>query len=207
MTTAALKRSYDTFLRDDMNDEDMINGSPTTCSNVKFVFNQQQQQQILQQQQEPTMLANQPYRDLLERPFKRRREHNVHQLLQQHHNEQTDSNPRSLLQSTLTISNKYSHFPQPSDVGIDAASDFVSSYKKQRRSQQKKEAAVSTNPKQASFSEEEVKYILEVRERQIKEEYNKILSELLSEQFNQFSKFSQDCISRQFKSSDFSYTS
>lgn len=57
------------------------------------------------------------------------------------------------------------------------------------------------------FTEDEVRMILEVRENQLREEYDTILCNLLQEQFNQFAKFNQDYISRQFKSTDFSYTS
>lgn len=49
------------------------------------------------------------------------------------------------------------------------------------------------------YTEEEVKHIIEHRENKIKEEYNKILHDLLEEQFNNFTMFNQDYISQRFK--------
>jgi hypothetical protein len=194
-----------------MDDEIMGNtGSPTaTCSNVKFVFNPQQQiQQFHQPDEVPVTLTN--VREMIERPLKRRRDVSPQQLLQQHHEESATPPRTNVLINTQQNPLQYSsphrinHFPEAQDLGKSDAKDFVSSYKNQRRKHQKE---TPSKPKQVSFSEDEVKYIIEMRERQIREEYNRILSELLAEQFNQFAKFNQDCISRQFKNSDFSYTS
>eukprot|EP01111_Echinosteliopsis_oligospora_P010975 TRINITY_DN350_c0_g1_i1.p1 TRINITY_DN350_c0_g1~~TRINITY_DN350_c0_g1_i1.p1 ORF type:complete len:149 (-),score=29.13 TRINITY_DN350_c0_g1_i1:237-683(-) len=61
------------------------------------------------------------------------------------------------------------------------------------------------------FTESEVKSIVEKavteREAAIKLEFERILQDLLQEQFNNFSKFHQDYVSRQIKDSDFSYMS
>ncbi len=61
------------------------------------------------------------------------------------------------------------------------------------------------------FSYNEVKEIVEravaEKEASLRIEYDRILQELLQEQFKNFSKFNEDYISRQYKSSDFSYLS
>ena len=45
------------------------------------------------------------------------------------------------------------------------------------------------------------------REAQLRVEYDRILQEKLQEQYISFSKFNEDYVSRQFKSTDFSYLS
>jgi len=61
------------------------------------------------------------------------------------------------------------------------------------------------------FSYNEVKEIVEravaEKEASLRVEYDRILQERLQEQFRNFSKFNEDYISRQYKSSDFSYLS
>lgn len=61
------------------------------------------------------------------------------------------------------------------------------------------------------FTYEQVKAIVNrivsEREAQIRNEYDRILIERLQDQFRSFSKFNEDCISRQLKNSDFSYLS
>jgi hypothetical protein len=60
---------------------------------------------------------------------------------------------------------------------------------------------------QRLFTEDEVKKIVLQREEHISDYYNKLLQDLLQEQFNSFVNFNQDCISKQFNDRDFSYTS
>lgn len=57
------------------------------------------------------------------------------------------------------------------------------------------------------FTEEEVKDIVKFHEEKISDHYNKILQELLQEQFNSFVNFNQDCISKQFKDRESTYFS
>jgi len=61
------------------------------------------------------------------------------------------------------------------------------------------------------FTESEVKSIVEKalaeRESAIRAEYDRILQELLQEQYKNFAKFHEDYVSRQVKDSDFSYMS
>jgi len=61
------------------------------------------------------------------------------------------------------------------------------------------------------FTYEQVREIvnraLAEREGQLRMEYDKILQEKLQEQFQNFAKFNEDYISRQFKQTDFSYLS
>src|SRR5690606_4910485 len=72
----------------------------------------------------------------------------------------------------------------------------------QQQQQQQEESSSSSKMKKKKkllFTEEDVKLLLSHREEQIRAEYDKILQERLQEQFNQFSQFNQDYISRQFK--------
>lgn len=73
--------------------------------------------------------------------------------------------------------------------------DFSSQIKNVKRRQQK------------LYTEEELKDIIKNHEEQLSDHYNKLLQELLQEQFNSFVNFNQDCISKQFKEREFSYTS
>jgi len=67
------------------------------------------------------------------------------------------------------------------------------------------------NEKTLLYTAEEVKQIvldaLEERDSQLREEYNQILHDRLREQFDNFTRFNQDYISRHLKKSDFSYLS
>lgn len=61
--------------------------------------------------------------------------------------------------------------------------------------------------KEKIFSIEDVKGILErtlkEQEMRLREEYDRVLVERLQEQFAVFSKFNEDCISRQMQSSGY----
>jgi len=67
------------------------------------------------------------------------------------------------------------------------------------------------NNKSMLYTAEQVKQIvldaLEERDIQLREEYNQILHDRLREQFDNFTRFNQDYISRHLKKSDFSYLS
>ena len=52
-----------------------------------------------------------------------------------------------------------------------------------------------------------VKRAVEAREEALRTEYDKILKDKLGEQFENFSKFNQDYISRQLKESQWDYMS
>jgi len=73
--------------------------------------------------------------------------------------------------------------------------------------QQGSESQQQQQPQQF-FTAEEVKRILDralkVQEDHLREQYDKVLTERLHEQFNRFAKFNEDLISRQMKDSDFS---
>lgn len=62
-----------------------------------------------------------------------------------------------------------------------------------------------------TYSHEEltsiVSKVVEQRERALREDYNKLLQAKLSEQFQSFTKFNEDYISRQIKGNPFSYVS
>eukprot|EP00164_Ancoracysta_twista_P002166 GFYU01002858.1.p1 GENE.GFYU01002858.1~~GFYU01002858.1.p1 ORF type:complete len:175 (-),score=15.09 GFYU01002858.1:393-917(-) len=64
---------------------------------------------------------------------------------------------------------------------------------------------------QKLFTVEEVQQIVQraisEREAQLREEYDSILQERLAEQFQNFAKFNQDCVSRQLRQSHFDYMS
>lgn len=53
------------------------------------------------------------------------------------------------------------------------------------------------------YTEEQVKKLLQERESQLRIEYEKIIQERLQEQFQNFTKFNQDYISKQFRAKNF----
>lgn len=59
------------------------------------------------------------------------------------------------------------------------------------------------------YTENEVREIVQKevgkREKEMEETYNEILQERLTEQYNNFSRFHEDCVSRQLNQSDYSY--
>eukprot|EP01103_Thecamoeba_quadrilineata_P002681 TRINITY_DN12590_c0_g1_i1.p1 TRINITY_DN12590_c0_g1~~TRINITY_DN12590_c0_g1_i1.p1 ORF type:complete len:146 (+),score=28.42 TRINITY_DN12590_c0_g1_i1:64-501(+) len=75
-------------------------------------------------------------------------------------------------------------------------------------SNKKKRTSDSNEP---LFTMAEVRSIVEkaveAEQQRIKQEYDKILFDNLQEQYNTFSKFNEDCITRQFQNNDFSYMS
>jgi hypothetical protein len=172
---------------------------------------------------------------LFEQPLKRRRfaVKNGSSTQHEHQAENQSCALESLLaqhgtlpQRTMKSSNRPNHFPNVTELGkrkysncshdgasctnsykLDDASSFINEYKLEKRRIKQNGSSATAVPKKKTFSEEEVKMILEVRDQQLREEYDGILQRLLQEQFNQFARFNQDYISRQFKSSDFSYTS
>ncbi|EFC39180.1 hypothetical protein NAEGRDRAFT_59301 [Naegleria gruberi] len=84
--------------------------------------------------------------------------------------------------------------------------EFIDSYLKEKR-KYIQQYFPDQNIDATSFTYEEVKQLLQVRDEQHFQELNKTVQEKLTEQFEQFTKFNHDYISKQFKESDFSYTS
>jgi len=72
-------------------------------------------------------------------------------------------------------------------------------------------AAEKDKKGEKTYSHEEltsvVSKVVEQRERALREEYNKLLQAKLAEQFQSFTKFNEDYISRQIKGNPFSYVS
>lgn len=69
----------------------------------------------------------------------------------------------------------------------------------------------SAEKEKKMYSHEEltsiVSKVVEQRERALREDYNKLLQAKLAEQFQSFTKFNEDYISRQIKGNPFSYVS
>jgi len=77
--------------------------------------------------------------------------------------------------------------------------------------QQQSSESDQQQQQQQLFTAEDVKRIvdraLKVQEGHLREQYDKVLTERLHEQFNMFAKFNEDFISRQMKHSEFHYMS
>mmetsp|Transcript_4275 Transcript_4275/g.16116 ORF Transcript_4275/g.16116 Transcript_4275/m.16116 type:complete len:195 (-) Transcript_4275:1220-1804(-) len=85
------------------------------------------------------------------------------------------------------------YFPKPQDMALGNTSQFCAS----------REAPVKKEKHTNLYTEEQVKKLLQMREREIRIEYDRILQGKLQEQFLNFTKFNQDYISRQFRSKGF----
>lgn len=101
-----------------------------------------------------------------------------------------------------------SHFPPPETPPQINLEELRSSHSNAER----KKASTQQQQQQGRlYSEDEVREIVmrmvQLREQQLRREYDAILTTKLQEQFANFAQFNQDYISRQFKQSDFSYTS
>jgi hypothetical protein len=86
------------------------------------------------------------------------------------------------------------------------ASDYVPSGRKSKLCKQ-----CQSSPAERVFTSEEVRAIvakaLKKNETELRFEYDRVLQDRLAEQFNNFSKYYEDCCSKMTKQSDFSYMS
>ena len=102
-----------------------------------------------------------------------------------------------------------SHFPATTMENSEfVASRFIEN-KVENRSRMRK--ALNKTPKK-TFTEKQVKTLvaeaIHTHSEALRLEYDKILNDKLSEQFNTFSQFNKDYVSRQFQTdNDFSYIS
>jgi len=86
--------------------------------------------------------------------------------------------------------------------GMSAAADISAALQRQR---------VDPETGEVLFSLDQVKDIVrravDEKERQIREQYDRILQQKLQEQYQAFAKFNEDYISRSLKSNDLGYIS
>ena len=116
---------------------------------------------------------------------------------------------RTDVERLVASSQAYSPSPKKADTEGDSergAASVASSPRDQVAATPDKTAAG-----EKLYSKEElhniINKVLKERESMLREEYNRILQAKLAEQFNSFTKFNQDYISRQIKGNPFSYVS
>lgn len=134
---------------------------------------------------------------------------NVQQIYEQIKLQQQEQNTK-LYQEQLAKKrkNQVNHFSETKlgtlFVAIFIFSENVDTFVENCKIQKKKQQIQS---KEKYFTVDEVKQIVKFRENQLQDEYNRVLQELLQEQYQQFARFNQDYISRQYNSAPCTYTS
>lgn len=89
---------------------------------------------------------------------------------------------------------------------VDASDEVAASGRKSKLCKQ-----CQSSPAERVFTSEEVRAIvakaLRKNETELRFEYDRVLQDRLAEQFHNFSKYYEDCVSKMTKQSDFSYMS
>jgi len=92
------------------------------------------------------------------------------------------------------------------NLPVDASDEVPSSSRKSKLCKQ-----CQSSPAERVFTSEEVRAIvakaLKKNEQELRFEYDRVLQDRLAEQFHNFSKYYEDCVSKMTKQSDFSYMS
>lgn len=141
-----------------------------------------------------------PHRiQFLESPNKRtcHRSLEEQQRMAQAYQANSNCNPRSVFQAPA--------------YSADEAADVIARCKRVRRTQPQNLNVCNSENEERIFTIEEVKQIVkkavEERDQFMRHQYDTTLQQRLQEQYESFSKFNQDYVSRQLRQSDFSYMS
>ncbi|KAF0983102.1 hypothetical protein FDP41_011080 [Naegleria fowleri] len=191
--TTTLKRSYDTFVSEDENSRRLLHDYNMSCGAKPFCFGSSATLDFTSQQQgESSSSASSSSSldaDTIRQSMKKRRERLLYSKTQ----------PKT---THTYVTREESKKP--------SVQEFISSYLKEKRKfllQHFPDQKSNIDFNQNTFTMEEVEQLLKVRDEQNYQEMNEKIQEKLSEQYELFTKFNHDYISKQFKETDFSYTS
>ncbi|KAG2378756.1 hypothetical protein C9374_007904 [Naegleria lovaniensis] len=196
--TTTLKRSYDTFVTEDENSRRLLHHHDynSNCGAKPFCFGSSATIDFTSHQGELSSSSSASSSsstaldaDTIKQSMKKRRERLLYSKTQ----------PKT---THTYVAREESKKP--------SVQEFISSYLKEKRKfllQHFPDQKSNIDFNQNTFTMEEVEQLLKVRDEQNYQEMNEKIQEKLSEQYELFTKFNHDYISKQFKETDFSYTS